>query len=109
MATRGERRHVVTFEQPGPPVSDGEGGYTETWTPLSPPLWYVSIRPATAKEAAMLGTLITHVSSIVEGDYHPGVTIESRMVLDGEIYQVTSVIDVELRHQRMQLVVDRQS
>ena len=27
---RGDRRHVVTFQNPGPAVADGDGGYTQT-------------------------------------------------------------------------------
>jgi len=108
--TRGQRRHVVSFEHPTR-TPDGEGGYTEVWTALDPPVWYVSIRPATARdaEAALAGTQITHVSHVVEGDYHPGVTTDTRMRFQSHVYQITSVIDVESRGETMELVADLQS
>jgi len=109
MATRGAQRHLVTFENPGPPVPDGEGGYTSTWTPTSPASWWVSLRPASAKELGMAGTVLTHASHLVEGDYHPGVTTQTRLVFEGHIYQITSVINVDLRNVQMQLVADLQT
>ena len=107
----GATRHLVTFEDPGAPVPDGEGGYTETWTPLSPATWYVRVRPATTKDAERVtaGTVITHVSHLVHGRYHPGVTTRSRMILHGERYQITSVINLEMHGVEMELVADRQS
>ena len=32
----GQARHLVTFEDPGAPVPDGEGGYTQTLDPARP-------------------------------------------------------------------------
>jgi head-tail adaptor len=109
--TRGDRRHIVTFEAPGDPVPDGEGGYTYTWTSLTPAGWYVAIRPATAAdaEAALAGTQITHVSHVITGDYHPGVTTATRMLFKNQIYQVTSAIDDDAREITMTLVADLQS
>lgn len=107
----GRDRQLVTFEDPGDPIPDGEGGYTETWAPLSPATWYVRVRPATTKDAERVtaGTVITHVSHLVHGRYHPGVTTRSRMIFGGEIYQITSVINDESRGREMELVADRQS
>ena len=41
-------RHRVLFQNPGPAVPDGDGGYTQSWIDLVPPTWQVSIEPATA-------------------------------------------------------------
>jgi len=111
MTTRGERRHIVSFEAPGDPVPDGEGGYTYTWTSFTPAGWYVAIRPATAAdaEAALAGTQITHVSHVITGDYHPGVTTDTRMIFNGQVYHVTSVIDDEARGLTMTVVADLQT
>jgi len=107
----GQARHLVTFEAPGPPVPDGEGGFTQTWTPLVPPTWYVRVRPATAKDAERVtaGTVITHLSQIVHGRYHPGVTTQTRMYHKGHTYQITSVVNLEDRDREMELVADLQS
>jgi len=107
----GRDSQLVTFEGPGDPVPDGEGGYTQAWTPLAPPTWYVRIRPATARDAEKVtaGTVITHVSHIVHGRFHPGVTTRTRMLFKGHIYQITSVVNLEERDREMELVADLQS
>jgi head-tail adaptor len=107
----GTDEHLVRFEDPGPPVPDGEGGYTETWTPLDPPTWYVRVRPATAKDAerVLAGTVITHLSHLVHGRFHPGVTTRTRMIFDGATYLVTSVENLELRGREMTIVADLQA
>ena len=107
----GKAEHLVTFEDPGDPVPDHEGGYTATPVPLTPPTWKVRIRPATAKDAERVtaGTVLTHVSHIVHGRYHPGVTTRSRMLFKGHVYQVTSVINLDERDREMELVADLQS
>lgn len=110
-ASIGQDRDLVTVEAPGPAIPDGEGGYTYTWTQLSPPTWYVRLRPATARDAEQLtaGTVLTHVSYIIHGRYHPGVTTACRLIdADGEIYQVTSVIDLDHRGTELEVVADRQ-
>jgi head-tail adaptor len=107
----GQTQQLVTFEDPGTPVPDGEGGYTATAVPLSPATWYVRMRPATAKDAerVLAGTVITHVSHLVHGRYHPGVTTRSRMIHNGKTYQITSVVNVDERDREMELVADLQS
>jgi hypothetical protein len=107
----GQDRHLVTFEDPGEPQPDGEGGYTATPVPLTPPTWYVRVRPATARDAEKVtaGTVITHVSHIVHGRWHPGVTTRTRMLHDGHVYQITSVVNLEERDREMELVADLQT
>jgi len=107
----GQMRHLVTFETPGDPVPDGDGGYTQTWTPLDPPNWYARIRPATVKDAERVtaGTVITHASHVVHARYHPGVNTLTRMHFDGHVYQITSVINDDERGREMELVADLQS
>jgi hypothetical protein len=109
-ASIGQDRHLVTFETPGAAVPDGEGGFNRSWTPLVPPTWYVAIRPATAGdiERALAGTLLTHRSYLIHGRYHPGVTFATRMVFDGDVYQVTSVVNVDERDREMILIADLQ-
>jgi head-tail adaptor len=106
----GQDRELVTFENPDPPVPDGEGGYTQTWTALVPATWYVRVRAATARDAEKVtaGTVITHVSHLVHGRYHPGVSTLTRMIWKGQTYQVTSVVS-DARDREMELVADLQS
>jgi hypothetical protein len=102
----GGDRHLVRFENPGPPVSDGSGGYTESWAPLSPATWWVSIRRATVRdlERFMAGTVLSTASFLVHGRYHAGVTIESRMLeADGTVYQVKDIAIV--REQNWEMIL----
>jgi head-tail adaptor len=104
--TIGAYRHVVLFQQPGPPAPDGDGGWTQTWTDLVPALWHVAITPATARdlERVSAGTVISTASHIVTGRYHPGVTTQTRMVYDGRTFSITGVANVEERGVTMELV-----
>jgi head-tail adaptor len=42
----GALRIMVTLENPGDPVPDGYGGFTQTWTPCTPPRAWASIKGA---------------------------------------------------------------
>lgn len=108
--TIGSDAQLVTFEAPGAPMPDGDGGFTEDWQPLSPPTWYVRIRPITARdqEDLVAGTVITHVSHIVHGRYHPQISTRCRMLHAGQVFQVTGVENVELRNTEMILVAELQ-
>jgi head-tail adaptor len=102
----GQDRHHVTLEQPGPPVPDGFGGYTEGWTPLDPPTWDCAIQPATAAdmERAMVGAPQATASHLVSGRYHPGITTETRILHEGRYLVVQSVRNLDERKMRLQLV-----
>jgi hypothetical protein len=91
---RGDRRLLVTFQNPGPPVPDGDGGYTQSWADLDPATWYVSLTPATAAslERTAIGTVVAMASHIVRGDVHPDVTTATRMLLDGRTYSITGKV-----------------
>lgn len=106
---RGAYRHRVRFENPGPPVPDPDGGFTQTWTPIEPSPWHVSIIPATARdlERETAGTVLSIASHIVTGDYHHAVSTQSRMVKldDGRIFQVNGVQNVDERDITMELFV----
>lgn len=95
MATIGERVHRVRFEHPGPAIPDGDGGYTQGWVTIDPNPWAVKIRPSTARdlENATAGTTAAAASHIVTGDYHRGVTTQSRMIRlrDNRVFQIDGV------------------
>lgn len=107
----GQDDNLVTFESPGALVPDGDGGFLEQWEPLAPPTWYVDLRPATARDAERMtaGTILTHVSWIVHGRFHPQLTTQCRMTdHQGHVYQITSVVDKQgLRGREMDVVADR--
>lgn len=104
--TIGEYRHSVLFQNPGAAVPDGDGGYTQTWTDLSPAMWHVSIEPATARdlERVAAGTVISTASHIVKGRYHPGVTTATRMIFGGRTFSITGKANLEERSILMELI-----
>jgi len=82
------------------------------WALVTPALgWMVSIAPAAPQdlERFTAGTVITHVSHLVHGRYHPGVTTRTRMTANGHVYQITSVGNLDARGLEMELVADLQS
>ena len=99
MPAVGQYRHLVTLENPGNPVPDGDGGYTEAWTPLDPASWDCAIQAATARalENLAAGTVIAQASHIVTGRYHPGITIETRLTFNGRRMNVIYVANRDER------------
>lgn len=88
----GARRHWVDVYNAGPPVADGDGGWTTPLVPAGP--WAVNLRPANARdlERVAAGTLISLASHIVTGRYHPAVTTKTQLVLRGRTLEVTGVV-----------------
>lgn len=100
MATRGQKRHLVTLEKPGPPVSDNDGGYTNPPVALSPSSMRAEIKPATARdlERSVANTVQSTASHIVTMDYHPQVDTTTRLLFNGRTFQVTGVQNPEERN-----------
>ena len=94
----GEYRHVARFQNPGDPVPDGEGGFTEGWADLDPP-WPVAIEPATVRdlERETAGTVITTATHIVRGRYRADVTEDTRIFFDGRTFEIVGVQNVDER------------
>jgi head-tail adaptor len=95
-----KRPHRVMYQNPGPGVSDGDGGVTQSWFNLVPPELSVEIKPATAKdlERVAAGTVIATASHIVTGPYHAGVSTKTRIVFGGRVFQVVGVSNPEERN-----------
>jgi head-tail adaptor len=96
----GTHRHVVTVQGPGAPVPDGDGAFTTSWTNLVPSTWRCSIEPATARDLERVagGTVISTASHIVRGNYHPQITVATRLMFGTRAFSVVGVADPEERH-----------
>jgi SPP1 family predicted phage head-tail adaptor len=101
-----DRPHRVTFQNPGPNVPDGDGGYTNSWTDLVPPALSVKIAPATQRdlERVIAGTVMSTATHIVTGPFHPQVTTKTRVLFDGRQFSVVGVADPEEGQVEMILV-----
>jgi head-tail adaptor len=71
----------VSLDAPGPPVSDGDGGFTQTYAPLTPPALWGEIKPATVRDIEQLasGTVLSAATLLVFVPFHPDVTTQTRV------------------------------
>ena len=104
--TTGARPHRVSLQNPGPPIPDGEGGFTQSWVDAAPPALSVSIEAATraSLERVAAGAVAASATHIVHGPFHPQATIKSRLVFNGRQFSVLNTINVEERSAEMILL-----
>jgi len=106
----------LSLDVPGTATPDGDGGYTPTWLPLTPPKVWAAIVPATARdvERRMANTVQAAVTHLVTIRYHAGVTMQTRLTkgprnADGTLpagsrqFQVTGIQNPEERNEAMVL------
>jgi head-tail adaptor len=103
MTTLGQWINEVTLQGPSAPaVPDGEGNWSSTPVPLTPPTWLCSIQPASARELGRLaaGTTITTATHILQGHYRPDITTETQILFRGRTFYVNRVENPEERNVR---------
>jgi head-tail adaptor len=78
----GELRQAAQLSTPGVATPDGDGGFTQTYTPLDPAEWRCAIEVASvrASERHFSGTVIAQATHILTGRFHPGITTQTRIV-----------------------------
>jgi Bacteriophage head-tail adaptor len=110
MARIGTYRHRVLLQNPGPPIPDGAGGYSQSWADLVPAVIDVNVQAATARAVEYLaaGTLAASASHVVTGRHHPGVTTQTRVIFGARIFHVTGVANPEERDLEMVLMCQEQ-
>jgi hypothetical protein len=103
----GERPHRVQFQNPGIPVPDGDGSFTQPWNDLDPPQLYVGIEAATrlTYERFAPGTSIYTASHLVRGPFHPGVTTKTRILYGTRDFHVDAVTNLKEESVEMALFV----
>lgn len=96
----GQRRHVVTLENPSAPIQDGDGGFSHEWTALTPARTFAQIKPATAHdlERTMVNTVQSVATHIVTIPYHPDVTTKTRLTFGTRLFQIAGVQNPEERN-----------
>lgn len=96
----GDYRHTVHVENPGPPVADADGGFTQTWSDAVPAYWPCSIDPATTRdlERVAAGTILATASHVVKGRYHPQITTQTRLMFGTREFHVTGVSNPQERN-----------
>lgn len=93
------KQHRVTLETAGPRVSDGQGGYRESWVPLDPPTWNVEILTSATVDERIAGQSVqTAESVILRGDYRADVTTRTVIICRGRRLAVRGVDNPSLRN-----------
>lgn len=98
----GKLIHRFTLEKPSEPIPDGDGGYTQTWSPLNPSKAWGSLENATQRslERLVANTAVVQASHIAHLPYHPDLDETCRMTFVDRAgatrtLNVTDVTDVE--------------
>ena len=97
----GKLRHRVTIQQLVN-IDDGGGGSIETWQDIVP-VW-AAIEPLRGNERYTAQQVQSTLSHKVTIRYREGVKPQMRLTYKGRVFEVESVIDVEERHQWLELL-----
>lgn len=96
----------AVLENPAAPVSDGDGGFTEAWAPLTPsPVWCALRQPSAFDlERVQAGSVQATATHLVSMRYHAGVTTQTRLTVGSRQLQVTGIQNVDGRNRELVLV-----
>lgn len=97
----GALRHSIVLENPGTPTADNDGGFTQTWTALTPSPVPAAITPASARDLERLaaGTVLSTASHVITMRYHSGVTTQTRVTFGTRQFSVVGVINPDERNE----------
>lgn len=104
--TAGHLRHRVTLANPTRTADTAhDGGYTETFSNLTPPRVWADIAPASAGdiERQVGSTVEGKVSHLVTIRYHSGVTLKTRVTFGSRTFQVVGIQNIDERNIMQQL------
>jgi len=104
--TIGAKRHRVFLQNPGPPMPDGDGGYTLTWVDLAPAAVNAGIVAAEAQdlERFKAETVVASATKRVDTDYHPQVSLKTRILFGAQVLSIVGVTDPDETHTRLVLL-----
>ncbi len=98
MIDPGRFTHSVAIQTPGNPSADGDGGYTQTWTAITPsPVWCAFYSAAARDMQRLAGgnATLTAATHIVEMRYHSGVTSKMSVVIGTRRLNILGVQNVD--------------
>lgn len=106
MIAAGRCDKLVTLENPGAAIPDGAGGFTETWAPLSPPTMWVHLDALTSGDMERMtsDTIVAMGTHVVSLQYHPQVTVQTRIRYEARTFQVVGLRDPDEAHRELILV-----
>ena len=77
----------------------------DTWAPLF--TCWAAVEPLVGREYIAAQSLVSEVSTRIRMRWRPGITPQDRVVHEGTIYQIESVIDVRSAHRELVLMCKR--
>lgn len=98
----GKLRHILRIEQVTE-TRDSIGGVTQAWTEYATVRG--SLEPLSGREVFMAAQLQAEVTGRARIRYLAGITPKMRIEHDGKYYDILAVIDRELRHRWLELLV----
>jgi SPP1 family predicted phage head-tail adaptor len=93
----GLRRHLVQLANPGTATPDGDGGFVQTLTPLTPPAVWAEVRPVTGGEVARYGTSLATCDTVVTIPFHAQITTQTQVTHKGRTLYVKRIDNPEDR------------
>jgi len=99
----GKLRERVTIEQPTR-ASDGQGGYTETWSTLAT-VW-AAIKPVTARETYFGHKLEHRVTHKITIRYRSDIAIQMRIAQGTRYFQIHGYKNVDERNRFLELLCE---
>ena len=83
------------FDELGQPLPD-------TWAPLF--TCWAAVEPLTGREYIAAQAAVSEVTAKIRMRFRPWMTAEDRVIHDGTIYNIVSVIDVRSEHRELHLM-----
>lgn len=90
--TAGDLRHKITIEQVTR-VSDGQGGFTETWSTFAAP--WAKVEPLSAGQKLWAESLQHRISHKVTTRYFAGVTSDMRITWGSRVFHIKGIRNLE--------------
>ena len=87
-------RFTSTQDELGQPI--------EAWAPLF--TCWAAVEPLTGREYIAAAAAVSEVTAKIRLRYRPGVLGTDRVIHDGTVYQIESVIDVRSEHRELHLM-----
>lgn len=109
MIDPGRLNHSVVIESPGTPAPDGDGGFSNTWSAITPSPIFGAFYSATARAMDRLGgtTAIESVAThIFETHYYAGLTTLMRLRIDTRVFAVRGVQNVDEADEMTRLFIE---
>ena len=92
----GQRRHQVVIQSKNI-TTDGYGGAVETWSNFATGVW-AAVEPLQGRELTNAQAVFAETTTKISMPYLTGVTTAHRITNGGKIYNIQSIVNIEMRN-----------